>query len=127
MIIKENESEIVESKKHKVGVEKEDMKDVSPKKKSIAILLNMIFFGAFGLHRFYVGKTKSGGAMLALTVISGGTIGVVWGVIDLFTLIFTDNFTDSDDLPLVGNGVSIIIEYLVAIIFCCWMLYRCVN
>lgn len=30
----------------------------SLKKKSTAIFLCLIAFGAFGLHRFYVGKTK---------------------------------------------------------------------
>ena len=34
----------------------------SLKKKSTAIFLCLIAFGAFGLHRFYVGKTKSGGS-----------------------------------------------------------------
>lgn len=72
----------------------------SPKKKSIAILLCLILFGAFGLHRFYVGKTKSGGLLLLLSVLSGGMIGVIWGLCDLFTLMFTDKFTDDNGLPL---------------------------
>lgn len=72
----------------------------SPKKKSTAILLCLILFGAFGLHRFYVGKTKSGGLLLLLSVLSGGMIGAIWGLCDLFTLIFTDKFTDADGLPL---------------------------
>lgn len=72
----------------------------SSKKKSTAILLNLIGLGAFGLHRFYVGKVKSGGAMLLITFISAGSLGVVWGLYDLFTLIFTDKFTDANGLPL---------------------------
>lgn len=72
----------------------------SPKKKSVAILLCLILFGVLGLHRFYVGKIKSGGLLLLLTILSGGTVGVIWGLYDLFTLIFTDKFTDADGLPL---------------------------
>ena len=72
----------------------------SSKKKSVAILLCLIAFGAFGLHRFYVGKTKTGGLLLLISVASAGSVGVIWGIIDLFTLIFTDKFTDADGLPL---------------------------
>lgn len=72
----------------------------SPKKKSTAIILCLILFGAAGLHRFYVGKIKTGGAILCLTLLTAGTFGVIWGLYDLFTLIFTDKFTDADGLPL---------------------------
>ncbi len=72
----------------------------SSKKKSTAIFLCLLAFGAFGLHRFYVGKTKSGGLMLLVTFLSAGALGVIWGLYDLFTLIFTNNFTDADGLPL---------------------------
>lgn len=72
----------------------------SPKKKSTAIFLCILAFGAFGLHRFYVGKTKSGGLMLLLSFLSAGFLGVIWGLCDLFTLIFTNNFTDADGIPL---------------------------
>ncbi len=44
----------------------------SSNKNSTAILLNSIELGDFGLHRFYVGKVKSGGAMLLITFIAGG-------------------------------------------------------
>ncbi|MBQ9239338.1 MAG: TM2 domain-containing protein [Treponema sp.] len=73
---------------------------ISPKKKSVAILLNLILFGAFGLHRFYVGKVKSGGLLLVFSFLSAGSVGVVWGLYDLFTLLFTNKFTDADGLPL---------------------------
>lgn len=72
----------------------------SPKKKSTAILLCLIAFGAFGLHRFYVGKTKTGGLLLLISVASAGSVGIIWGLYDLFTLIFTNKFTDADRLPL---------------------------
>lgn len=72
----------------------------SPKKKSTAILLCLILLGMFGLHRFYVGKNKSGGLMILASLISSGLIGGIWDLYDLFTLIFTDKFTDADGLPL---------------------------
>ena len=71
----------------------------SPKKKSTAILL-CLFFGVLGVHRFYVGKTKSGGLIILLSIISAGSFGVLWLLYDLFTLMFTDKFTDADGLPL---------------------------
>lgn len=80
-------------------IEKTELKK-STKKKSIAILLCLIFFGAFGLHRFYVGKTKSGAAMIVLSFLSSGIIGVCWGLYDLFTLIFTNKFTDENGYEL---------------------------
>ena len=52
----------------------------SPKKRSIAILLCLIAFGAFGLHRFYVRKIKTGGLILLLSMLSAGTLGVIWGL-----------------------------------------------
>lgn len=72
----------------------------SKKKKSVAILLNLVLLGAFGLHRFYVGKKQSGLIMLVLSIVSSGVIGVCWGMYDLFTLLFTNKFTDADGLPL---------------------------
>lgn len=72
----------------------------SQKKKSVAIMLNLILLGAFGFHRFYVGKKQSGLIMIVLSIISSGIIGVAWGIYDLFTLIFTNKFTDADGLPL---------------------------
>lgn len=80
----------------------EDMAEtISTKKKSTAILLNLVGgFGAFGLHRFYVGKIKSGGLLLLVSFLSAGSVGVIWGLYDLFTMLFTDKFTDCDGLPL---------------------------
>lgn len=72
----------------------------SPKKKSMAILLCLICFGVFGLHRFYVGKIKTGGLLLLISCLSAGSVGVIWGLYDLFTLVFTNKFTDEDGLPL---------------------------
>jgi TM2 domain-containing membrane protein YozV len=52
------------------------------------------FLGVFGVHRFYVGKTGSGIAMLVLTLtIIGSLVSVVWATVD-WILIVTGSFTD---------------------------------
>lgn len=38
--------------------------------------------------------------MLLQTFLSAGALDAIWGLCDLFTLIFTNNFTDADRLPL---------------------------
>ena len=82
------------------GFENNNDDDVkSDKKKSTAIIL-CLFFGILGVHRFYVGKIKSGGLLVLLALVSGGTLGLIWVVYDLFTLIFTNKFTDEYGLPL---------------------------
>lgn len=54
------------------------------------------FFGLFGIHRFYVGKTGSGIAMLVLTLTAVGTIVTFpWSVID-WIMIVSANFTDAE-------------------------------
>lgn len=54
-------------------------------------LLIAIFFGWIGMHRFYVGKTKTG----LLYLFTLGLLGVGWGI-DLIRLLM-GNFTDKDD------------------------------
>jgi TM2 domain-containing membrane protein YozV len=52
------------------------------------------FLGAFGVHRFYVGKTGSGIAMLVLTLtVIGAIVTVIWATID-WIMIVCGNFTD---------------------------------
>ena len=57
-------------------------------KRSLSIaLVYCIFFGLFGMHRFYVGKRDSGSAMLILSLIVVGLpITIVWSFVDLFLL-----------------------------------------
>lgn len=56
--------------------------------------------GVFGAHRFYVGKTGSGIAMLVLTLTVVGTlISGIWYLIDLI-MIVTGNFTDEEEKVL---------------------------
>ena len=73
-----------------------------PKSKIIAILL-AVFLGALGIHRFYLGHTGLGIAMLLITVLSAGALAFVtfiWSIIDV-VLIATDSLRDSANRPLV--------------------------
>lgn len=62
-------------------------------------LLLSIFLGGLGIHRFYVGKTGTGIAML-LTVGGCG----IWALIDII-MIASGSFTDANGQPLVRNNV----------------------
>jgi TM2 domain-containing membrane protein YozV len=63
--------------------------DISPKSRLAALLL-CIFFGVFGVHRFYVGKVGTG----VLQLITIGGLGI-WAMVDLI-LIVVGSFTDGD-------------------------------
>ena len=55
------------------------------------------FVGVFGVHRFYVGKTGSGIAMLVLTItIVGIFISAIWALID-WIVIVTGGFRDAEE------------------------------
>jgi TM2 domain-containing membrane protein YozV len=53
-----------------------------------------MFLGELGIHRFYTGRTISG----ILQLLTFGGFGI-WTLIDLI-MIYTDNFTDSNNAPL---------------------------
>ncbi len=66
----------------------------------VVALLLCLLLGYFGAHRFYVGKTGSGVAMLLITLLLGWIgIGVVicgiWAFID-FIMICLNTFTTAD-------------------------------
>lgn len=61
----------------------------SNKDKTVALVL-CIFLGALGVHRFYVGKNKSG----ILYLLTGGLFGIGW-IYDIFNIannLFTDSY-----------------------------------
>lgn len=64
----------------------------SPKSKTIAVVL-AFFLGMFGIHRFYLGHTQSGLAMLLVGVILpfvtcglGGIVMTIWVIVDIVKL-----------------------------------------
>ncbi len=80
-------------------------KNISPKSRTIAALL-AFFLGAFGIHRFYVGKVGTGilQLLLDLLLFTTGTLfimlgfaGCIWALID-FIVIICGNFKDKNGL-----------------------------
>lgn len=60
----------------------------------VPTLLLCLFLGAFGVHRFYVGKIGTG----ILMVLTLGGLGI-WSLIDLI-LIIIGSFKDKEGLPI---------------------------
>jgi TM2 domain-containing membrane protein YozV len=63
-------------------------------KEWLMTLMLCIFLGAFGIHRFYTGKT---GTAIAMLLTLGGC--GIWTLIDII-MIATGSFKDANDLPL---------------------------
>ncbi len=79
-----------------INQNKTSIRHVSEKNWLVALLL-CIFLGAFGIHRFYVGKTGTG----ILMILTAGGFGI-WIIIDVI-LIATNAFTDINGLKLNKN------------------------
>lgn len=74
----------------------------SPRSKVVGIVL-AFFLGSLGIHRFYLGHTGSGIAMLLITVLTcgyGGIITGIWALVDLIR-IATGSLRDVNEHPLV--------------------------
>ncbi|MBU3157433.1 TM2 domain-containing protein [Clostridium estertheticum] len=71
-------------------------RNISSKNWLLTLLL-CIFFGAVGIHRFYVGKIGTG----ILMILTFGGFGI-WVLVDLI-LIVTNAFTDENGLKLNKN------------------------
>lgn len=68
---------------------------ISPKSRLIALLL-VATFGAFGAHRFYVGKKGTAIAQLVLTIsIIGLVVSGIWALVD-FIIVLMGEFQDKD-------------------------------
>ena len=67
--------------------------EISDRSRGVALALGF-FGGFFGLHRFYVGKTQSGVAM----ILTFGGLGI-WWLYDM-VLLASGEFRDAEDLPL---------------------------
>jgi len=76
-----------------------------PPKSKVAAALLAFFLGGFGIHRFYLGHTATGVAMLVLFVIGLATCGVtsaavgVWAFVD-FILILTGSLREPNGREL---------------------------
>ena len=66
-----------------------DNSNISPKSRLVALLL-CFFLGAFGIHRFYVGKIGTGILML----VTLGGVGI-WALIDLI-IVAVGSFKDKE-------------------------------
>jgi len=88
-------------------------------KSAVTALLLCIFLGSLGLHRFYVGKIKTGILML----LTGGGLGI-WTLVDLIQIACC-NFTDSENKYLIftrGRAsplklILIIVGSIIAVLF----------
>ncbi|WGK69818.1 TM2 domain-containing protein [Candidatus Haliotispira prima] len=72
-----------------LDTKKEESADVSPKSRLVAVLLSW-FLGYFGVHRFYLGRTKSA----IMQILFGWLTFFIWNVVDLIMLLcgtFRDN------------------------------------
>jgi TM2 domain-containing membrane protein YozV len=73
---------------------------ITGQKSKLAAILLALFLGGLGIHRFYLGHTGSGIAMLLITVLSIFTCGLgaivtgIWAIVDII-LIATDALVDS--------------------------------
>ena len=75
------------------------MKEASPKLRLTALLF-ALFFGVFGVHRFYVQKIGTGLVQLFLTLTFVGLwISCIWTIID-WIMIAAGTFEDKQGRPL---------------------------
>lgn len=74
-----------------------------PLKSKMAAGLLGIFFGALGVHNFYLGYTTKGVVQLCLTLLTCGALGIVsgiWGFIEGILLLTGSIAVDGEGFPL---------------------------
>ena len=101
-------------------------------KSAVTALLLCIFLGSLGIHRFYVGKIKTGILML----LTGGGLGI-WTLVDLIQIACC-NFTDSENkyliftkgrasplkltLVIIGSVFAVLLVYIILLMSLVFML-----
>ena len=70
------------------------------KSKYIAAVL-ALFFGALGIHDFYLGFNKKAIIKIVLSVFSLGTISAIWGFVDFVRILTGSYSADAYGNPLV--------------------------
>jgi len=76
-----------------------DGQPISSRSRLIAVLL-CFFLGAIGVHSFYAGKNTNGIIQIVITVVTLGTLGWVWPLIDFIMLLMGSYKDDEDKLIL---------------------------
>lgn len=75
--------------------------DERGKSRLVALLL-WFFFGGFGAHRFYMGRTGSAVAMIICLFLSWliipGIVLLIWLVVDLAQILINERFDDQVDM-----------------------------
>lgn len=108
------------------GVNTSSSTETRSDKSAVTALLLCIFLGSLGIHRFYVGKIKTGILML----LTGGGLGI-WTLVDLIQIACC-NFTDNKNkylifvrgrasplkliLIIVGSVISFLFVYLILLV-----------
>lgn len=74
-----------------------------PPRNKVVAMLFAFFLGVFGIHRFYLGHTGTGLAMLLITVLSCGYLSpvtLIWSIVDM-VLIGFGSLQDGANRPLI--------------------------
>lgn len=73
-------------------------------KNKIAAALLAFFFGALGIHNFYLGYKKKAIAQLLITVLTcgaGSIVSGIWAFVEFIQILTGSIATDADGVPLV--------------------------
>lgn len=87
--------------------------NVYPQKSKLVTFLLCWILGEFGIHRLYTGKVVSG----ILYLLTGGFCGV--GIVIDMILILTNNFKDSNKIPLKND----IPTFVIVLLFIAWFAF----